>query len=331
MIQHKFIKNTLAYKVFKSDLEKNVLSHCYIFYSQSFTISEDLQKHILCAMFCKAAEPCFSCPECKRVLQNIHPDIKVYPNNAAKINVEQTSEFLEEIYLKPLERDFKVFVLNKVDEMSAVVQNKLLKILEEPPKRTYILLFCQNKSGVLNTVISRAKFLEVPHLNKEEILNILKQSECTESEILRAADFSFGNIDRAKKILEDKGFLEIFKLCFDFLLNINQKNQIQYVSMLSKFSDNIIDIFSILQLIIMDAVYIHSNSKNLVNQKTQVAKTEQIAKLYSLKGLINLLDKINELNFNLKFNCNVGITFDILGLEILKAKGHASSDSRYAY
>jgi len=320
MTGFEFIKNTLAYKVFKNDVDSNTLSHCYIFYSQSFTLSDNLQKYVLCAMFCKSSEPCFVCTECKRVLQNIHPDVKVYPNNAAKINVEQTSEFLEEIYLKPLERDFKVFAFNKVDEMSVVVQNKLLKILEEPPKNTHILLFCQNKSGLLNTVLSRAKFLEVPPLTKEQILSILKQSGKNESEILSAADFSFGNVDRALKILEDKFFLEILNFCFDLLININSKNQIQYTNKLNKFSDNIGDIFSVLQLILIDIIYIHNSSENLVNQKKQIPNLEKMAKLYSLKGIISLIDKINELNFNLKFNCNVGITFDILTVSILKVK-----------
>jgi len=320
MIDFEFIKKTLAYKVFKNDLDKNILSHCYIFYSQSLTVLEGLQKYILCTMFCKSKKPCLECTDCKRVLQNIHPDIKIYPNRALKINVEQTSDFLEEIYLKPFEQDFKIFVLNKADEMSAVVQNKLLKILEEPPKNAHIFLFCQNKSGLLNTVISRAKLLEVPNLLKEEILDILKQSKKSDSEIYTAANFSFGNIDKAKEILEDKGFLELFNFCFDLLLNVNPKNQIQYTNKFSKFSDNISDIFSVLQLIIMDAVYVLNNLQNLVNQKNQISNLEKISKLYGLNGLIKLIDKINELNFNLKFNCNVAIIFDILSIEILSVK-----------
>ncbi|MCL1900824.1 MAG: hypothetical protein FWG51_00305 [Firmicutes bacterium] len=319
MIDFEFIKKTLAYKVFKNEKDKNILSHCYIFYSQSLTVLSDLQKYILCAMFCKESEPCLECSDCRRALQNIHPDIRIYPERVAKINVEQTSDFLEEIYLKPQEKDFKVFVLNKAEEMSSVVQNKLLKILEEPPKNTHIFLFCQNKAGLLNTVLSRAKLLEIPNFKKEEILDILKQKG-NNGEICTAAEFSFGNIDRAKEILEDKGFLEVFNFCYDLLLNLNSKNQIKYTNKFSKFSDNISDIFSILQLIIMDAVYIQNGAENLVNQKNQISNLEKISKFYSLKGLIKLIDKINELNFNLKFNCNITITFDILSIEILKER-----------
>lgn len=60
----------------------------------------------------------------------------------------------EQLKLKPF-GDKRVVLIKNADNMQVVVQNKLLKTLEEPPQDTTIILSAQRKDALLATIQSR--------------------------------------------------------------------------------------------------------------------------------------------------------------------------------
>lgn len=60
----------------------------------------------------------------------------------------------EQLKLKPF-GDKRVVLIKNADNMQTIVQNKLLKTLEEPPADTTIILSAQRKDALLPTVQSR--------------------------------------------------------------------------------------------------------------------------------------------------------------------------------
>ena len=67
-------------------------------------------------------------------------DIKVYPKNNEKLLVADSNEIVAESFIKAVNLPYKVFIINNVDASTEEAQNKLLKILEEPPENVYFLL-----------------------------------------------------------------------------------------------------------------------------------------------------------------------------------------------
>lgn len=66
---------------------------------------------------------------------------------------------------KPLVGDTKVsLVISK--SMTLEAQNALLKVLEEPTSGTYIFLSLESLGGILPTLISRVRILDLPKLSK---------------------------------------------------------------------------------------------------------------------------------------------------------------------
>lgn len=360
MNYNELVKNTTAYKILDNDFLSGNLSHAYMFVSSDKLFLENLQKVVLCRIFCKAqtniktAEPklsnrqndggdkieihggagvsarrqaamdvfhapCFKCAECLRILNQNHPDVVVYPKGAKKINVEQISDLIENIYLKPLERDFKAFVLNDTEEINIQAQNKLLKILEEPPKDTYLFLFCKNKFNILNTILSRVKLLETPPFSLDCIYDAVKDENQDSDLIKIAALNSFGSLQRAKELIENKNFKNLVDFCYS-LCNIDLTDILNITSGFNNFKDGLPDILSILQLIFRDLLMIKNNSINLV--QNDMEKLKSIEKLFSEKALIKLIEAVNSCNFKLKFNCNSQAVFDILCLEIIKSRSN---------
>lgn len=128
-------------------------------------------------------------------------DCVILPKAGAKLSVEDASRILDESLLHPVEENKKLFVLDAFDTASQLVQNKLLKILEEPPAGVHFLLGASSEGAVLPTVLSRMRKLTVPPFTEGEILAALQRNHGGEKELARAAAASGGVYSLAEELL----------------------------------------------------------------------------------------------------------------------------------
>ena len=125
---YSLIKETLCYKIIKADKEKNMLSHAYFISCQDEVMQRDYLKILASLLLCDKDDPCFNCRTCDLILKESLPDLKVYPKNK-NIIVEDVNEIVADNYVRPLEKDRKVYILSNCDNMNFQAQNKLLKVL----------------------------------------------------------------------------------------------------------------------------------------------------------------------------------------------------------
>lgn len=127
----------------------------------SESLREKCANEIASAVLCtenRDSLPCGKCSACLRSKAGIHPDIiRVVPEEGKKLLSVKTvrESCLSKLYTSPSEADNKVFVFPDCDDLSAVVQNALLKSIEEPPEDTMFILCAESREGLLTTVISR--------------------------------------------------------------------------------------------------------------------------------------------------------------------------------
>jgi len=88
---------------------------------------------------------------------------------------KESGEILRKLSLKPYGEGYKVMIIWQPEKMNAVVANKLLKILEEPPAQTIFLLVSEHPEQLLTTIQSRVQLVRVPQLDAETIARALQQ------------------------------------------------------------------------------------------------------------------------------------------------------------
>lgn len=76
------------------------------------------------------------------------------------IGIEQIRELKEWIALKPFSKKIKIILISEARKMTVEAQNSLLKILEEPPPQTLIILSTANHKGLLPTIQSRSLLIK---------------------------------------------------------------------------------------------------------------------------------------------------------------------------
>lgn len=80
--------------------------------------------------------------------------------------VKQISPFL--VPAAPFEAEARVIYIKFADTLTISAQNQILKVLEEPPKDTYFILYSPKKRSILQTILSRTIHIHLPSQNSEE-------------------------------------------------------------------------------------------------------------------------------------------------------------------
>ncbi len=103
-------------------------------------------------------QPCLKCPDCIKAKADSHPDIiRILPEKDRKtVSIKAVRErVIEDLYVAPNEAENKVYIFPDASELSPVIQNALLKTLEEPPAFDMFIFECAQREDMLTTVISR--------------------------------------------------------------------------------------------------------------------------------------------------------------------------------
>ncbi len=143
-----------------------------------------------------------------------YADCLLLPEAGGKLDVDDCERITEESLLAPVEGARKLIVLDGFHTASVLVQNKLLKVLEEPPAGVYFLLGAEAEFSVLPTVLSRTVKYVVPPFAEEDIARALARKYPGEP-VERAAGASGGIFSVGESLLLGGG--EEFALARRFL------------------------------------------------------------------------------------------------------------------
>lgn len=179
------------------------LAHLLIFHGGSGIERTKTALRLAQVLNCTAGageRPCQECVSCRKVLSGNHPDVSVLKPSKASIGIEEMRHWQEKIYRKHYEGMYKVFSLEEVERLTLPAANALLKVAEEPPERTVIILSAQNIEGILPTLRSRSQAIYFPPPKYEVWLAHLEtlSSNALPEEAFRLGG---GSAELAEKIL----------------------------------------------------------------------------------------------------------------------------------
>lgn len=168
---NELIKGTTAYKIFSGDRQSGKLSHAYMLHFAD-------RRNMRGALKLFASE-FFGAEKGTRLYSAIESesftDLKIYPREGEKITADGIAEIIEDGALRPVEGEKKLFIISGFETASVLIQNKMLKTLEEPLEGVYFLLGACSLAPVLGTVLSRVKTLEIPPFSEEQIYLALER------------------------------------------------------------------------------------------------------------------------------------------------------------
>ncbi len=91
------------------------------------------------------------------------------------IGIDQIRLMKERARLRTEKKTYRVFLVSHADRMTQEASNSLLKLLEEPPERTIIILTTAYPSQLPRTVVSRCQLVRFNPLKEEDIAGALSE------------------------------------------------------------------------------------------------------------------------------------------------------------
>ena len=131
------------------------------------------------AMECQAeaGRPCLQCRQCRKVMEDIHPDVQtVQDPDHRELPVDLLRRLRQDAYIRPNDGAAKVYIFPDCDALNQRDQNVLLKLVEEGPGYA-AFLFCAENPGVLLPTV-RSRCVELPvRPTGEEKTELLPQAQ----------------------------------------------------------------------------------------------------------------------------------------------------------
>ena len=114
-------------------------------------------RFLAAALECREADaPCGHCGACRKVMENIHPDVITVEDPEHKmIAVDVLRRVRSDAYILPNEGRRKVYLFPDCGRLDAKSQNVLLKVVEEGPEHAAFVFCAENREAVLPTIRSR--------------------------------------------------------------------------------------------------------------------------------------------------------------------------------
>ncbi len=138
-------------------------------------------------------------------------------NKQGNISVKEAEEISKKLALTAYEGGYKIMIIWMADKMNTECSNKILKLVEEPPDKTILLLLTENEEQIINTIRSRCQTLHIPLLSENDIATaLISEMNVSETEAVKASRQAHGDYNRALHIItndsEDAIFEEWFVL-----------------------------------------------------------------------------------------------------------------------
>ena len=301
------LAKTQVYTLVKNEARENRLSHAYLLiFNDARNLRFTLKTFAKLLFGCD--EPTTN--EEKRISDLIDgdnfSDCLIFPAEDKKLSVEDAEKIREESTLSPVEGDKKVFILGDFAEANPQTQNKLLKLLEEPPKGVYFLLGTTSVFPVLSTVLSRTKQLELLSFPVNEVAECLQRiygNGYDEQTVAICAAASDGNVGQAQNMLEGGHYKALTENAFALALTpLSKLPAIVRTVGETKYKK---ELLSLLRILFRDSLLIKAQGKKADRHlllRFERENLEKVATMYELNSLLYAQEALSEAEKQATFN-----------------------------
>lgn len=268
-------------------------------------------------------ESCGNCSSCEKIEKNSHPDIFIISTDEEHLKIDQFRKMKKDIIYKPYEGKFKVFIIRDAQKMQEAAANSILKIIEEPPKDTVIILTATGISGMLPTIVSRCQKIHFNLVGKNKIIEILKRNEVPPDKTLTISSCSGGSLKKALELAGDDAFWNTREKIHEFANSIHKLNLYEALEAAEliekKFKTKIDEVFIYFLSWFKDLMLIKEKcSADLIENIDKKEIMLDISKKYSLLQIKKSLDIIIEAKNLYKNNANTGILLANMMADLVK-------------
>ena len=276
---------------------------------------------------CSSSDNSKVCSSCRKIDTFSHPDILIlFPvprkireenrrNEILKegelhkyrkteiISINDIRDIEESVLMKPFEAKRRVVIILDAETMKNEAQNAFLKLLEEPPDDTTIILTSSNPERLYSTIHSRCQRINFTRLSRNEMKEfLLKREEFDKKQTELILLLSNGSITKAKEILEDGGKRKLFK-------SIVVKNE--YEKLKETFSKDTLKQYIEFLLLLFRDIFVAKTGTKMLNSDIE-RYIHSAYDAYSDDELVEIVELLRDSLINISRNVNIKLISNVI-------------------
>ncbi len=301
------------------------LAPAYLFYGPNAvgkrTTADVFLKTVLCENR-QTGTPCDHCPSCLAWLTGLHPDVTVIEpgEDDSSIGVERIRELITRLNYRPTASQYRVAIIDHADFLTIQSANSLLKILEEPPEKTVIVLCAMGLGQMPLTLRSRCQELAFQLVDRETLHGLLLLST---TDAARAHDLSHLAVGRpglGLRLLANSKEYDEYRARVETLLDLMEQPKAKRLHAIAQLvpkgdaqrlersgSWPIIDIWTWL---LRDALLYKERAENFLVHRFLTERIQSVSTRYTPKRILSLIEGLQSLKRLLQQNVNPLLAFE---------------------
>ena len=242
----------------------------------------------------------------------------------AIITGAESDELSRKLSLKSSQGGYKVSIIWLPERMNLTSANKLLKLLEEPPRQTVFIMVCEEPERLLETIRSRTQRIDIKKIDTSDIEQALKEQRGIDADaahrIARAAN---GNWLKALDELDAGNENHAFFDMFVMLMRLAYKRDIHD---LKKWSENVAGfgrekqkrmLNYFVRLIRENFIYNFQNPELNYMTQEEEAFARNFARFVNEANVVEISELLQRCQRDIAQNANAKIVFFDLALKMI--------------
>ena len=261
-----------------------------------------------------SVEPCGSCRSCRKIQAGNHPDIIRIKPVGPLINIAQVRDLCSTLALKPYEASTRIVILHDAQKMNAYAGNALLKILEEPPEQTVLVLIATHTQDLLPTIVSRCQQIRFNPISRAYLEKLLIENHGLETGDARAmATMAGGSLTRATTMFAENWVLRR-NWILEELKELSSRPSGHILALAERISaekGKIPEILDIIKSWLRDLVMAKAYPAKILNQdiRQDIQRASQDLETDSLLSKIELVQATQN---SLQANPNIRLSLEVM-------------------
>jgi DNA polymerase-3 subunit delta' len=246
-------------------------------------------------------------------------------NKQGMIYVFEGKELIRKLNQKPYEAEYKTVVIWMPESMNLECANKILKIIEEPPSGSVLILVTENEEQIISTIRSRCQLVRIPKIANNDLESALAvHPTLGNSNPSNIARLARGNFLKALEILNEDEIREFNHVNFTTIMRMSYSRNIPEML---KWTDEISRIGRVRQKSFLKYCGEFLRENFILNLKEtdliymndkEGAFSARFAPFINEKNVISLFNEFDQSYKDISMNGNAKIIFADMALKISK-------------
>ena len=304
-------------------LQKGSIPHAMLFTGIDGVGKQTTARALGMALNCLSpvgVSACGECPSCQKVSSGAHPDMITIQPEGAFIKIDQVRALSRQLRFAPLEGNWRVVIINDAQAMNLEASNAVLKILEEPPKGTVIILTASQTTDLLPTVLSRCQQIAFRPIPYEKITQVLEEIRGLDRQTAKTLAVSTkGSLGKALSLHEEKWSTWRAHLVGQIAsLSIGSIQPVlAYADSLARDKDRLADSLDIIMAWFRDLLMCEVCPQRVINQNL-ITKIEEASRGRSVNELLEKVAAVHRAQTAISQNSNVRLALEVMMMRLLR-------------